>query len=116
AYMREKLEGIDEIRTMEDGPKTRSSFLHFPLLISRDFPQNSRELREHLEERGIETRPVLSGNITRHSYFQQGPGRKEGGLEGADHIHENGLYVSCHPYLTESHMDHVAEAVREFFG
>lgn len=46
-----------------------------------------------VEDMGIETRPVISGNILRQEAFQQ---YNDGPYPGADYIHNNGFYVGLH--------------------
>lgn len=114
-YMSRKLEGVEEICLMKDRSETLCSYLHYPILIGEDVGHDADELREHLEERGIETRPMLSGNLTKHPAFRSREYVVSGELQGADWMHSKGLYVSCHPYLEEEHMDHIVESVKSFF-
>ena len=83
------------------------SWFAFPLLTDeRD------KLRLHLEERGIESRPVLCGNLAR----QPLPGMPDPEeFPAADDVFRRGLWFSTHPSLTESQRRHVVASMREFF-
>lgn len=112
-YMNDRLSGIDGLEVLQERKGNRCSYLHYPLVIEQGAGYGRKELRRHLEREGIESRPLLSGNITRHPAFE---GYRSQELAGADTLHEKGVYVSCHPYLTEQHMDHIVQAVTSFFS
>lgn len=115
-YLNEHLSPIEDIDLMEERSGTRCSYLHYPVLISQESNYSRDELRSYLEENGIETRPILSGDITRHPAFQTDKVRVHGDLTNTDHIHENGLYISNHQSLTQEHLDYVISTVRSFFS
>lgn len=69
------------------------------------------DLAAHLEANGVETRPILGGNLARQPAFQ---GFSEYGyFPGADRVHDHGLYVGLHPQ-SDSGVERVAELVRGF--
>ena len=70
---------------------------------------------KHLEKNGIETRPMFSGNITKHPAYKNSKFRISGSLEQADYITEHSFWISCHPSLTESDLDYMVKVFNEFF-
>jgi CDP-6-deoxy-D-xylo-4-hexulose-3-dehydrase len=72
-------------------------------------------LRSHLEAAGIETRPVICGNMVRQPAFAHFGHRVSGTLEGADQVMGCGIYWGLHPGMSESDVDAVVWTVREFF-
>lgn len=115
-YLNKKLKSIEEIKLLEERKNLKCSYLHYPILLKEDSDYNRDELRNYLEEHGIETRPLLSGNMKKHPAFQSDRYKTHGELDRASYIHENGLYVSNHHYLTKEHMDYVVDTLREFFS
>lgn len=116
AYMNRELKNIDKIETLEERDGLKCSYLHYPIIIKEESDIKREEFREYLEENNIETRPLLSGDMTEHPAFQSDKYKKHGELEGASHIHENGLYISNHHYLTEEHMDYLIETIKSYFN
>lgn len=88
-------------------PGCAPSWYTFPLLTGeRD------KLALHLAERGIETRPIVAGNMARQPVSPGDPGR----FPVADRVFRDGLWVSVHPNLSAADVAHIAGSLREFFG
>lgn len=88
-------------------PGCRPSWYTFPMLVDdRD------KLMAHLAERGIETRPVVAGNMARQPMCAADPGR----FPVADDVFRRGLWVSVHPNLTAADVAHIADSLCEFFA
>lgn len=78
--------------------------------------QGARDgLRQHLEAGGIETRPIICGNIVRQPAFANFDHRVSGELAGADRVMDCGIYWGLHPGMTEQDVDSVVQYVRAFF-
>ena len=75
-----------------------------------------RRLSKHLEERGIETRPVVGGNLAAQPAFRSNPHRTVGALPGACLVAEPGLYIGNHPGLDDRRIEHLIEAFFSFYG
>lgn len=69
------------------------------------------DLCEHLEQSGIETRPMLP--LTNQPYLRGVV--QESDYPVAQRINRNGFYVGCHPYLSEEDLEHMSNAFHEFF-
>lgn len=84
------------------------SWYTFPLLTAdRD------RLIFHLDERGIETRPIVAGNMARQPMSPQpDPSR----WPVADDVFRRGLWVSVHPRLSAEDVGYIAGALREFWA
>lgn len=115
-FLSQKFQDIPDLTVIEEKERVRSSYLHYPLILSKDSGCNREDFIDYLEENGIETRTLLSGNIAKHPALQDIEYKVSGELTGAQHIHENGLYISCHHYLTREHLEYVAEKVNSFFS
>lgn len=61
------------------------------------------------EEAGIESRPIVGGNITSQPFFKKYVGEFD--CPNAKIIHENGLYVANNPHLTEEDISEIKEAL-----
>ena len=72
----------------------------FPFLVKRKL--NMRQLTENLFTHGIETRPIISGNIAIQPALKLfNVDLSMGPFVGAQEIHDRGLFVGCHSKLLD---------------
>ncbi|TAL47101.1 NarL family transcriptional regulator [archaeon] len=96
-------------------PGAETNWLAFPLTIKEDAPFKRYDFLKHMESKGIQTRVLFSGNITRHPvYKRQLKHRVSGRLENADHIMAAGLLLGCHNGLTPSDVDYIIQSATGF--
>lgn len=90
-------------------PKDRSTtnWLAFPFQV-----EDRLALINHLEDNGIQTRVIFSGNITRHPAYRSFLGV----FPNADTIMRNGILVGCHHGMTLQDVDYVCSRIKEFFN
>lgn len=69
------------------------SYYGFPL-----FSNNLKELKEELEERGIQYRPIMSGNFLRSPSIVYYTHEVCGSLENSDYVTDNGLFIGNHHF------------------
>ena len=74
------------------------------------------KLLRHLEKNGIETRPLFSGNISKHPAYAHSKFRISGKLAGADYIMKHSFWISCHPSLTKSDLKYIVKTFDNFFN
>ena len=78
--------------------------------------QEARDgLRDHLEAAGIETRPVICGNLARQPALAHHAYRVSGELAGADRVMDCGLYWGTHPFMSEDDVRYIVATVRSYF-
>lgn len=82
-------------------------------VICRD-PQIQSALKRHLNQRGVETRPIICGNMARQPAFANIAHRVSGDLRGADTIMNRGLLWGLHPLMSDQDVEYVADTVLEF--
>jgi CDP-6-deoxy-D-xylo-4-hexulose-3-dehydrase len=112
--MNAALADIPDLQLVTEQEGGRSVWFGFPLLV-RD-PAQRAALSSHLEERGIETRPIVAGNLLAQPAFRDRPHRSTGPLPNATQVAERGLFVGNHPGVEDSKIDQLAEAIRSFFS
>ena len=72
-------------------------------------------LLRHLEKNGIETRPLFSGNITRHPAYTEDMYIIYDMLDEADYITAHSFWISCHPSLTKDDLQYIVKTFNDFF-
>lgn len=77
------------------------------------------ELVRSLEEAGIQTRMLFSGNLTKHPCFDEmrktGEGyRVIGTLDNTDRIMNDSFWIGVYPGMSEAMIDYMIEKIKEF--
>ena len=96
-------------------PSHEADPVHFAYPILCKDHQTRNRLRDHLDENGIENRPIIAGNITNQPAFSDTEFRRSADLPGADKIADLGLYWALDPMMEQSDIDFVEKCVSEFF-
>jgi CDP-6-deoxy-D-xylo-4-hexulose-3-dehydrase len=91
------------------------SYFGFPIVIRKSSGFRRSELTNFLESRGIETRPMMAGNIVEHPIMKGCRYRVIGSLRNSRMIARNGFFVGCHPALAEEDIDFTIACFGEFF-
>jgi CDP-6-deoxy-D-xylo-4-hexulose-3-dehydrase len=109
-YLRSGLDGLP-IEFVEETQGSEPSWFGFPFLA-----QDRKRLARFLDGRGIGNRPIMAGNLLRQPAYKNIEHRVIGTLEGANKIHEQGMWIGCWPGIDESMMDYVIDTMREFYA
>ena len=92
------------------------SWFGFPMAVKRMAPFSAGELTSALTQRGIETRPLIAGNIAKQPAMQYYAHRVVGDLAHASHIMERGFTFGNHQGVNEAAREYVAGAIHEFLS
>ena len=98
---------------MEVTKNTKASWFGFPVICKDQATRD--KLREHLEKNGIETRPIICGNMTKQPGIKNILYRVSGKLKGADEIMNKGIFWGSSPGMTKPEINHVIKTVNRFF-
>lgn len=87
----------DFISTMRINDGITCSWFAFPILINHSSPFSRDQFTSHLEKFGIETRPIVAGNLARQPALKKFTNISYGSLSGADYVNDYGFYIGIHP-------------------
>jgi CDP-6-deoxy-D-xylo-4-hexulose-3-dehydrase len=73
------------------------------------------ELARYLDGKEIGNRPIMAGNILRQPAYKHIEHKVIGNLDGANKIHEQGLWIGVMPAITTDMMDYTIEMIRRYF-
>jgi CDP-4-dehydro-6-deoxyglucose reductase, E1 len=114
------LKGLSKFDSMLSFQKETLKGLHswfgFPIIVKPDSPFTAKELRSYLELSGIETRPIIAGNIANQPAVKMYPHRISGELEHSSNIMINGLAIACHQSLSEEACNHIIQIFNSFIS
>ncbi len=102
------------MRLMEVLPDAECSWFALPIMLTQECPFNKEKFVAYLEGQGVETRPIVAGNLTRQPVCQLYPELQEPNLPGADAVHERGFYLGLHPFEAIKNLDRLAEIFEQF--
>jgi CDP-6-deoxy-D-xylo-4-hexulose-3-dehydrase len=86
----------------------------FPLTVRADAGFTKHELCAYLESRGVETRPLIAGNLARQPALREESRVLAGDLPGADAVHERAFYLGLASEDDPEGTGYVGECVRDF--
>ena len=89
--------------------KVKTNFLAYPIILQQDKRLNRKDLQIFLEKKGIQTRPIFSGNILRHPAFKNLKSKinNTDSFSNADYIMRNGLLIGCHQGLNIKQIQYI---------
>ncbi len=110
------LEVSDRLILPEPCPGSTPSWFGF--LITCKEGVSRFQVVDYVEKKGVQTRMLFAGNLTKHPCFDalraSGEGyRICGSLENTDRIMENTFWLGLYPGMTEEMIDYMAKTVRE---
>jgi len=116
-YWLKELEEFNQFIKVQNIDKNiRHSWFGFPIIVTENAPFSRRELTDYLNSRNIETRPIMSGNLTQHPALKYYKWRKVGDLRVSSYIMKNGFFFGNHIGIKENERTFIADSIKEFIG
>lgn len=106
----------DSLILPEGLPKSDNSWFVFPLVVSKKARFKRRKIIQYLEKTGIETRPILAGNITKHPAYSKFVFKRSSNLDCSNHVLNDGFFIGVYPGITENQRHMIAKAFSDFFS
>lgn len=106
-YFCERLTEFSDYVHVPCDSSLNSSFV-FPLVCKS--PELMKKLKAKFETRGIENRPIVSGNLLRQPFLK---GFKAGRLPNADIVNDNGVYIGNSQFVTLDMVNTLIELIGE---
>ena len=113
-YMSDAIGDIPEYKTMVSYDGVRTGWLAFPIILGGKLAGKRKQLQIFLEQNGIQTRTIFTGNITRQPVAQKFEWKVAGNLSNSDYIMQNGILLGCHNQMTKEKMDFVISHLHDF--
>ena len=99
-------------------PQEKKGFKHvyfgYPITIKQEAPFTRRQLTEYLEQKGIETRPIMAGNITEQPVINLIEHRKVGNLRNSAFIMRKSFFFGNHHMIDKQRREYIADCIIEF--
>lgn len=106
----------DKLILPEACPNSRPSWFGFLITCKKGISRN--QVVQYVEAKGVQTRMLFAGNLTKHPCFDQmreaGEGyRIVGELNNTDRIMEDTFWVGVYPGMTDEMIDYMAKTIKE---
>lgn len=93
-----------------------NSWMSMMLMLDAAAPITARALRAHLAEQGVESRPIIAGNLTRHPGHGRYRSRQSASLRVCDEVFERGVMIGCHPCPVPGSLETLEAAIASLSG
>ena len=90
-------------------------FFGYAITITENAQFSRKEMTDFLESKGIETRPIMSGNFTEQPVSKLLQWEKYGELKNSKLIMRNSFFIGNHLQILEKEREYVADTFDEFF-
>ena len=114
AYLHAALEPLADVLILPEATVgSDPSWFGFPITVREGVGITRNAVIAWLESRGIKTRLLFGGNLTRQPAYASVPYRVVGDLSTADRIMNDTFWLGIYPGITRQMMDHVAAQLTE---
>jgi CDP-4-dehydro-6-deoxyglucose reductase, E1 len=114
-YLNSKLKKYDKYLQLHlERDNTKHCWFGYPITIKSNSPFARKNLIAHLEEAGIETRPIMTGNIVCHPAMTLIDYKFSGPLSNADVITNNSFFFGNHQGICFEDLDYIVDTISSF--
>jgi len=113
-FLKEFAKYTKYLRFPEVGGTTKHAWFSLPIYVKEDAPFTRHELESFLNKKGIETRQIMTGDITSHPASELYDYKIIGDLRFTKAIHKNAFFFGNHPLIGEKERRHVLACFNEF--
>jgi CDP-4-dehydro-6-deoxyglucose reductase, E1 len=96
-------------------PKAEINWLAFPFLLKGKLEGKRKDFQTFLEERGVQTRTIFTGNILKQP-IMEGLNYKmhSTNFSVSNHVMKNGVLLGCHNGLKLADLEYVSKIIMDF--
>lgn len=114
-YWKKRLEKYSKFIVLPPDEKYHKNvYMTYPITVIKNEFFSKKDLVAVLEKRGIETRPVMAGNMIQQPAIKYIDYRINGGLKNSTYIADNSFLIGNHQGITPKLREHVADVISEF--
>lgn len=115
-FMKNFFDKYPELVTTFDAPQGDDvCWLAFPICLKGKLEGRRKELQTYLEESGIQTRTIFTGNIVKHPLLENKKIKNgEKNFKNSDKIMKNGILLGCHNSLDLDDLEYMCFHFKKF--
>lgn len=104
----------DFLRFQKETEKGYHSWFGFPVTVKKSAAFGIADLRSHMERSGIETRPIICGNIAEQPALKMYPHRVINDLPHASYVMRSSIAIGCHHAISKNAADYMIGQFDDF--
>jgi CDP-6-deoxy-D-xylo-4-hexulose-3-dehydrase len=104
----------DYLMLKKERPGTRNVWFSYPITVAPDSPFTKNEIVAFLEKNNIETRPLMTGDVTMQPVMKNIRYRKSGDLKNTRFVHNNSFLIGCHQGISAEQREYVVDVISRF--
>jgi len=112
-YIKNAIEDNPNLRTFNIYENVYTGWLAFPLMLTNKLENKRKKFQIFLEENGVQTRTIFTGNILRQPVAKKFKWDSHGTFDASDSIMKNGILLGCHNQMTKEKLDYMISKVFE---
>ena len=94
--------------------KADPAWFAFLIMVNENAPFSRYEITKYLEDKGIQTRLIFAGDITKQPAYKSVKFKSFGSLENSERVMRNSFFIGIHPGLDESQLKYIVEVFDSF--
>lgn len=98
----------------QETPKGKHVWFGFPIILKDNTPFSVKDITSYMQKHGIETRPIIAGNMAKHPAFKLYAHRIAGDLSNADTIMKKGFAFACHHAVNQKAREYIVNTIDTF--
>ena len=115
-YWAKELEKFKEyFITIKEQPNTKSAWYGFPIIVQNNAPFKKQDLIRYLNSKGVQTRPILAGNIAQQPVAKTFKYRQTK-LKNAEFVNNNSFWIGNHHGIGKIEREAVASYFEDFIA
>lgn len=101
-------------------PNTPNGYFHsfygFTILVEENAPFSRKDIVTFLENRNIETRAFMGGNLSIQPAYRDLNLKVSGNLNVTEIMTNNAFFIGCHPFLDNDAVNYVINSIDDFIN
>lgn len=97
------------ILPLETNGKSENAPFCFPIILREKYKNHLDSIKKLCEDLGIETRPIISGNLLRQRCLRR---KDYASFENSEYVHENGFYIGLHGSTELSEVNTLCDLIK----
>ncbi len=116
-YLRRKISPFEDyLQLPVERMGARNSFFGFPISVKENAPFQRGDLVRQLEGAGVETRPLMAGNLVDQPCLRKARFRVSGSLTNTNRAKDRAFFVGIHQEVGRGQLDYISDCVEEFMA
>ena len=113
AHIRSNLDDLSNvIHLPEVSPQAEACWFALPIMLKPEAHISRNDVTRKLQALGVETRPIVAGNLAKQPVSRRFSWLRQDALPGANAIHDRGFYIGIHSQFHGEEIERITKTIR----